>query len=324
MKILVVGKFRSIVHWPENLTRALRETGCHVRHFAMNGTTPWQSLHYKIKQRITGDYVPAMCDDLAQVLAEYKPDRVIFIVIAALYMPVRMFELVRETVPHAISMAWVGDRLNAEEFAFASLVDHVAVTDSAFMDDLRQFGYQVAASYLPLAVDTTLFSPRQLPRDKQVIYAANNSPGRGALVAQINRPLTLYGKGWSTLSGHTPHIIHANRLPYSKLPDVYARSLAVLNIRNEKNVVNGLNQRSFEPYGCKTPVLNDDMPDLPLCFEPGKEILVWHSLDELTALYDRLLADPAWANQIGEAGYQRIMHQHTYQHRARQLIQLAN
>ncbi len=323
MKVLIVGKYRSIVNWPENLAYAMREAGAQVSDFAMNGKTQIHALRYKLAARLSGDAESVMCNDLAGLLQTVRPDRVIFIVIAALFMPRRMFELVREICPSASSIAWVGDRLNAGEFGFADLVDHVAVTDTAFMDDLRAYGYQTPASYLPLAVDIRRFHPMPVTRGRQVVYVANNSPGRGALVARIPRPLTLYGKGWSRLDMPTPHDIHASRLPYSRLPEVYAQSLAVLNIRNEKNVINGLNQRSFEPYGCQTPVLNDDMADLPRCFVAGEEILVWHSLDELVEHYDRLQADPAWARRIGEAGYRRVMHEHTYAHRARTLLALA-
>ena len=59
---------------------------------------------------------------------------------------------------------------------------------------------------------------------------------------------------------------------------LYQRHFAVLNVRNEANVEHGLNQRSFEPLACATPVLNDDLPDLPRCFEPGQEILVYREV----------------------------------------------
>ena len=323
VKVLIIGKYRSIVNWPENLSHALRHSGAEVSDFAMNGAQVLHSLRYKIAGKLTGNNDALMCDDLARQLKTFQPDRVIFIVIAALFMPPRMFELVREICPDAHSTAWVGDRLTPREFGFAGLVDHVAVTDTAFMDDLRAYGYQTAASYLPLAVDTRRFHPMPVQRGNQVVYAANNSPGRGALIAKIPRRLTLYGKGWSRLDKPTPHDIHARRLPYARLPEVYAGSLAVLNIRNEKNVINGLNQRSFEPYGCQTPVLNDDMADLPHCFEPGTEILVWRNLEELVEHYDRLQADPAFARRIGEAGYKRVLHEHTYAHRAHTLLALS-
>jgi spore maturation protein CgeB len=67
----------------------------------------------------------------------------------------------------------------------------------------------------------------------------------------------------------------------------------VLNVRNEANVEHGLNQRSFEPLACGAVVLNDDLADLPLCFEPGREILVYRDAEELNALMARLRREPS-------------------------------
>ncbi len=319
-KVLVVGKYRSIVHWVENTATAFAEAGCEVRHFAMNGDGAWQSLRYKWAQRMQGDTSDAICRDLQRELEDFKPDLVMFITIAALMMPEKMFTLTRAVCPQAKMASWIGDRLTRAESGFAKHVDWVFVTDTAFMDDLREQGFAVSASYLPLAVDTRIFRPFDVPRSDRIVYVANNSPGRGRMMQQIQKPISLYGKGWGALQGSV-HDIHARRLPWRELPRLYASSRAVLNIRNEKNVVNGLNQRSFEPYGSKTPVLHDDMRDLPLCFEPGKEILLYRSLDELHDWHERLRTDTSLAQRIGHAGWLRVQAEHTWLHRVRSILQ---
>ena len=85
-------------------------------------------------------------------------------------------------------------------------------------------------------------------------------------------------------------------------------------------MVNGLNQRSFEPYGCKTPVVHDAVSDVARCFEPGKEILVYRDTDELNAIYERLLKDQAYREKIGKAGHERVKASHTYQHRIKSFV----
>jgi spore maturation protein CgeB len=88
--------------------------------------------------------------------------------------------------------------------------------------------------------------------------------------------------------------------------------LAVLNMRSEGNVVNGLNQRNFDPYLCATPVVAEDQPDLTACFEPGKEVVVWRDVAELNAIYSALRQDPARAAAIGLAGQRRVLADHSY------------
>ncbi len=319
IKVLVVGKYNSIIHWTENTVDAFAQTGCDVDYFAMNGGTPAQSLYFKLAGKLHGDKTSTVCSSMAKKLRQFQPDLIVFVVIAALRMPEQLFAIANDICPSARKVAWIGDKLNAEESIFANYVDWVFCTDTVFIDDIRHFGYLVPVSYLPLAVNPAFFRPSHLARTNQVLYVANNSTERGKLLRSINRPITLYGKGWSELKG-SAHEIHAYRLPYKKLPGIYAACRAVLNVKNEKNVVRGLNQRSFEPYGCMTPVLNDAMQDLDKCFDVGKEILVYRNIDELCAHYDRLTGDAAFAAAIGQAGYKRVIAEHTYAHRAQTML----
>lgn len=318
-KVLVIGKTRSIVHWVENTATAFHETGCQTKIFSLNGEGIWQSWRYKWHKFTHGDATKPVAIDLEHVLHQFQPDLIIFIAIAALYMPEHLFALCREKCPHAALTVWTGDRLSQKEAAFSLHADHVFVTDTGFVNDLRQQGYAVSAGYLPLAVDTNVFAPQNIPRSDTIVFVANRSPMRGAMLEQIQYPVSLYGKGWSQLKNRI-HEVHAKRLPWKKLPMVYSHANAVLNIHHDKNVIHGLNQRSFEPCACKTPVLHDDMPDLPRCFEPEKEVLVYRNLDELHDNCQRLSADKTLARTIGEAAWRRVTAEHTWQHRAQHIL----
>ena len=57
-------------------------------------------------------------------------------------------------------------------------------------------------------------------------------------------------------------------------------------------------------------------------FEPGRELLVVHDADEAAAAYEELLDDPARADDLGRAARERALEEHTYVHRARQLLEL--
>ena len=318
-KILVIGKTRSIVYWVESTVTAFHESGCTVKHFSLNGDSVWQSLRYKWSKRWRGDATDSICTDLEQMLHHFQPDIILFVAIAALYMPENLFTLCRSECPRARLAVWIGDRLNQKEAAFSHHVDHVFVTDTGFMADFRQQGYTVPVSYLPLAVDTNFFRPQAVSRSNKIVFVANRSPGRGDILEQIQHPVSLYGKGWSALKNPV-HDVHASRLPRRQLPFVYAGARAVLNIHQDKNVIHGLNQRSFEPCACKIPVLHDDMLDLPRCFEPEKEVLVYRSLEELHYWCERLTHDQKIATSVGEAAWRRVLAEHTWHLRGQSIL----
>ncbi|HTN78332.1 MAG TPA: glycosyltransferase, partial [Acidimicrobiales bacterium] len=57
-------------------------------------------------------------------------------------------------------------------------------------------------------------------------------------------------------------------------------------------------------------------------FEPGSEVVVVDDAADATAAYRELLADPAQAEEMGRRARARVLEEHTYRHRARQVIDL--
>ena len=94
----------------------------------------------------------------------------------------------------------------------------------------------------------------------------------------------------------------------------------MLNVRNELNVFEGLNQRSFEPAACGTAVIHDDLADLARCFESGKEVLVFRDGQELQEICERVRRDPALALRVGAAALARVRAEHTCAHRAQTIL----
>ena len=68
--------------------------------------------------------------------------------------------------------------------------------------------------------------------------------------------------------------------------------------------------------------LTGRVADLEMCFEPGAEIFVYDSVDELNLLLGRLARDPDRARTVGLAGQRRVMAHHTYAHRVEALAAL--
>jgi spore maturation protein CgeB len=94
---------------------------------------------------------------------------------------------------------------------------------------------------------------------------------------------------------------------------------AVLNISRESMARYGFSPatRVFEAAGAAACLITDAWDGLETFFEPGREVLVAHSGEEV-AQHVRSL-DASTSRRIGQAAYAHVLAQHTYAHRAAQL-----
>jgi spore maturation protein CgeB len=56
-------------------------------------------------------------------------------------------------------------------------------------------------------------------------------------------------------------------------------------------------------------------------FEPGTEIMVAHNQQEAIDAYTALLREPSFRKELGARARQRLLAEHTYEHRAQQLLE---
>jgi spore maturation protein CgeB len=165
--------------------------------------------------------------------------------------------------------------------------------------------------FLPHAANLAAARPVAGVRSPSMIFVGAATPGRLAVAEAITAPAVFQGPGWRRLRGHR-HEVSARRVAHRSVAGLYAGHLAALNMRNEINVLSGLNQRSFDPCLSATPVVSDAQQDLERCFEPGAEVTVWRDAVELNAIYDRFRRHPDEAAAIGEAGRRRVVADHGY------------
>jgi hypothetical protein len=80
------------------------------------------------------------------------------------------------------------------------------------------------------------------------------------------------------------------------------------------------NIRLFEATGVGTLMITDWKENLHEIFEPGKEIIAYHTPEECVELTQYYLDHPDERRTIAQAGQQRVLREHTYRHRMQQLI----
>jgi spore maturation protein CgeB len=81
--------------------------------------------------------------------------------------------------------------------------------------------------------------------------------------------------------------------------------------------------RPFELASAGAAIVSNPYDGLEQWFEPGSELLIAESGAEAVEAYRLLLDDPAQAEEMGRRARQRVLDEHTYRHRARQILDLA-
>jgi spore maturation protein CgeB len=136
-----------------------------------------------------------------------------------------------------------------------------------------------------------------------------------------NQQFLLGGIGWGTKP--LPH--NVKNVGHVYTPDHNAFNCtprAILNISRASMARYGFSPatRVFEAAGAAACLITDAWDGIERFFEPGEEILVAHSGEEVAAHIGNLT--PERAREIGQAAYGRALAQHTYAERAEQFEQI--
>lgn len=310
MKLFVLGKRGSIVSWAEDCVAGFRYAGHEVRFGitrdprlsrAIDGLllAPWAGLPRAVW--------------IGRAITRFSPDFII--AVGPYHMPLAILEHVARLPGRPPILGWVGDLFSNAARPATMFLDVVSYTDTALVKLHRDLGFPGVPRYLPHAASSQ-FSPGSggSVRRNQMVFVANPTEQRCALIDQVHRPLRLFGPGW-TRSAQGVHEVHPRRVARSELARLYGTHLSVLNIRNENNVLAGLNQRHFDPYIAATPVISDDQADIEYCFDLHTEMLVYRDVEELNDIYARLQREPQRAAAIGIKGRQRVLQKHGYAQR---------
>ncbi len=308
MRLFLLGRQGSVNHWLEDAARALSAEGHEVAKGFVR--RPW------IPAAAERKLAPATGEALARRIAAARPD--LILAVGAFHVPRDVLEPVAALARRPALAGWVGDTFEAGVRPLADLYDVVGYTDSGLLARRGDLGLAAPALFLPHAADPSGDWPQAADRREEMVFVANPTPHRRAVVRQVRAPIALYGPGWKA-GRDGPHHVRAGRTPAGALRALYGVHRTALNIRNELNVLSGLNQRSFDPALAGAAILSDAQADLPLCFEPGREVAVWRDVESLNALYDRSRREPAWATKLAERGRRRVLAEHTYAMRLRTL-----
>jgi spore maturation protein CgeB len=173
--------------------------------------------------------------------------------------------------------------------------------------------------YYPVAPD-----PR---RACDLLFMGNRMPDReqrvrdllfGAAALAPDLQFVLGGNGWSDCP-LPPNVRYVGHVPTGEHRAWNCSARMVLNINRADMAATGYSPptRVFEAAGCGSCVLTDAWQGISTFFEPGAEILVAHSADQIAGWLRDISTQHA--RDIGAAARRRVLTDHTYARRAQEL-----
>ncbi len=190
---------------------------------------------------------------------------------------------------------------------------------------MEQYG-SPAARALYCSVDAEAYAPMPVPKrwdlsylgtysidrqptlDRLLLEPARRAPELRFVVAGPQYPDDIV---WPT------NVERLHHVPPADHPAFYAASRFTLNVTREDMIRAGYSPsvRLFEAAACATPIISDIWDGIDTLLEPGREIILAESADEVLEVLRR----PAAEGEIGEQARRRILAAHTAAHRAETL-----
>lgn len=220
----------------------------------------------------------------------------------------------------ARQLLWLYDELSRMSFDPQVLQSRPSVVSYSpdDVEGLRRQGLRV--SHVLDAYDHTI-AFRPIPAD-EVVFVGARYPERERILKRLHSSgiaVRAYGRDWS---GHPVDRLRTWRLNSPALPSgrdvprgtaygITGGAVAALNSHTDQD---GFTMRTYEIPGSGGLQLID-RPDVDQIYEPGEEVLVFSSDDELVELTRKAVADRSWAARIAEKGQRRTLASHTFDHR---------
>ena len=222
---------------------------------------------------------------------------------------------------------WLWDEVRRTNHTDASLdrYDHLISYSPLDTAAFNEAGRQCL--YIPNAFDPSMTpAPRHT---NEVVFIGARYPRRDELlshVASAGVPVRAYGREWSrhpydrarTWRIARPPVPAARDIPRLEGYALTAGAPAAINIHSDQD---GFTMKTFEAPGVGGVQLID-REDVSEHYDPGTEVAVFRSADELADLCHRAITDDRWGDSLRRAGQKRTLAEHTWAHRAAKVATL--
>jgi len=257
---------------------------------------------------------------LAQI-EDFKPDLVLnqdtFYVDSAL-----MRRIKRIGNPILLGQIGIAPSRGEDWSVYDLLISQLAAT----VDYFRQRG--VRAEVVHLAFEPAVLDalPAQPAQDIELSFVGTVSADHQQRIALLEAvagryDLKLWGNRPQTLPASSPlHHCFQGEVWGADMYQVLRRSRITLNSHIDLAGREAGNMRLFEATGVGAFLLTDFKDNLDTLFAPDREVAVWRSIDDCLKVIGRVIGDDTGRATVARAGHARTMAQHTYRHRAAEIL----
>jgi spore maturation protein CgeB len=186
-----------------------------------------------------------------------------------------------------------------------------------------------AVHVLYYAADPDVFSPVDVAQDIDVFFYGHTREYReewiDGMIAYASQQMP--NSQFAVRGRQLGDLGQTRMLPYlsfSKLREYSCRSKINLCVTRKAHasVFASSSARPFELASMGACIVSNPYLGVETWFEPGKEIVVVHDKDEAVERYRWLLGHDTERHAIGVAARERVLREHTFRHRARQLAEI--
>jgi Glycosyl transferases group 1 len=207
--------------------------------------------------------------------------------------------------------------------------DFLVSNSEGATDRLRDLGARRAETVF-WGADPDFFAPAAIEKTMDVFfYGYGDKFRREWMEAMVGEPSRVLGDvdfalGGRDFQGDTGNARLIGDVPFNTF--AHAISAARVNLcitrRSHATVYASSSCRPFELASAGAAIVANPYNGLDRWFEPGSELIVVDDAAQAAQAYRDLLADPAQAEEMGRRARERVLDEHTYRHRARQLLEL--
>ena len=178
--------------------------------------------------------------------------------------------------------------------------------------------------------DPEFFAPHAVDKDYDVFFYGYGDKFRrdwmASMVGEASRELpdVDFALGGRDFQGDTGRARMIGDVPFNVFPRAIsaARVNVCITRRSHATVYASSSCRPFELAASGAAIVANPYNGLERWFEPGSELVVVNDAAEAVTAYRDLLDDPGQAEEMGRRARERVLDEHTYRHRARQLLEL--
>lgn len=197
-----------------------------------------------------------------------------------------------------------------EPTGFAGMADLASAfslcwtTEQNALENYRSVGAR--AIFMPPGANHEVFHPHPMARDIDVCFVGQNYGKRAQIISRLREEgiqVRTFGAGWDS-----------GEIPLDEMVGLFSRARITLGIglvADSPDVV-CLKGRDFEVPMSGGFYLTQHHPNLAEFFELGKEIVCYHSPEDMVEKIRHFLNHPGEAEEIRQAGLRRALREHTW------------